>query len=644
MGKPVTTSSPEASRDAPTGGTGPKEPEPPAGTWFYAKAIALIMVGCCMNNASLEMVTKYAESQSVSALHRFHPFPQHSLTPLPAPLSPPPYRRRDPGCGNMLTFLQFLSIALAALPSVLARVPGSGALPSLRLKSRLLPLRAYAVLSGLFWLVSVLNNVAFGFSISVPMHTVFRSASLPMSLLVGALFFRRGYKSLEVLACLLVTVGTVTVTLADARALAASAAAAATSTHPPVVVTLPRSDGQGQATGEAPAAVPVLPIPVPSAPAAGSPLCSACGATGPAGVSLAPPSSAPPSSAPPSPASPLVPALPLPLQLVGALRAATARAAAAASATLAAWVDAGATCIADTLGAGEDVGRGWVDRAAILRALGLDSATASPQELRAAVSGAARTLARWLLGVALMSLALVLSAYMGHRQQDLFAGHKQGAAAQEALFYSHALALPGFLLVADAVAAHLAVWLWVLPAYALPLPAVLASAIHAAPAPLAALLAAFGVAVGPASASAASASAASPSLLLHPLWAVALNIVSQFACVSGVYRLTSSASTLTTTLVITCRKFVSVLLSVAWFAHAFSRAHWLGTAVVFLGTAVYALPKILAPAPAPSPHPAPAPAEEALLASTASTSVELGSDRSPSRPRKRGAAQRTVAT
>lgn len=60
------------------------------------------------------------------------------------------------------------------------------------------------------------------------------------------------------------------------------------------------------------------------------------------------------------------------------------------------------------------------------------------------------------------------------------------------------------------------------------------------------------------------------SLGIPEMWVwVILNVVTQYFCISGVYSLVSSAGALTTTLLLTLRKFISLFFSV-WYVLAFS--------------------------------------------------------------------------
>jgi len=57
--------------------------------------------------------------------------------------------------------------------------------------------------------------------------------------------------------------------------------------------------------------------------------------------------------------------------------------------------------------------------------------------------------------------------------------------------------------------------------------------------------------------------------------------------VSSVFSLTAQCSSLTVNLVVTLRKFVSLLLSVIYFNNDFTAFHWLGTFLVFTGTLLF---------------------------------------------------------
>ncbi|KAJ1655767.1 golgi uridine diphosphate-N- acetylglucosamine transporter [Dispira simplex] len=89
--------------------------------------------------------------------------------------------------------------------------------PRLRLKSRVVPLRKWFVMVVLYFTVSVLNNWALAFHISVPLHIVFRSGGLVMNMVVGYLFMRKQYSSGQVLSVALVTMGVILATLGSSE-------------------------------------------------------------------------------------------------------------------------------------------------------------------------------------------------------------------------------------------------------------------------------------------------------------------------------------------------------------------------------------------------------------------------------------------
>jgi UDP-xylose/UDP-N-acetylglucosamine transporter B4 len=58
-------------------------------------------------------------------------------------------------------------------------------------KVPIVPLKHYAYQTALFFSMSYLNNFAFKFNISQPLHMVFRSANLVTTFTMGYLFFGR---------------------------------------------------------------------------------------------------------------------------------------------------------------------------------------------------------------------------------------------------------------------------------------------------------------------------------------------------------------------------------------------------------------------------------------------------------------------
>merc|ERR1719273_2297372 len=78
-----------------------------------------------------------------------------------------------------------------------------------------------------------------------------------------------------------------------------------------------------------------------------------------------------------------------------------------------------------------------------------------------------------------------------------------------------------------------------------------------------------------------------PKLVLYLIG----NTLTQYICISAVFILTTECASLTVTLVVTLRKFGSLLFSIWYFNNAFTIYHWLGTILVFSGTLVFSLKK-----------------------------------------------------
>lgn len=72
------------------------------------------------------------------------------------------------------------------------------------------------------------------------------------------------------------------------------------------------------------------------------------------------------------------------------------------------------------------------------------------------------------------------------------------------------------------------------------------------------------------------------------------NVITQYVCISSVYILTTECTSLTVTLVLTLRKFVSLIFSIIYFSNPFTIYHWIGTLFVFFGTILFSeiVPKI----------------------------------------------------
>jgi UDP-xylose/UDP-N-acetylglucosamine transporter B4 len=70
-------------------------------------------------------------------------------------------------------------------------------------------------------------------------------------------------------------------------------------------------------------------------------------------------------------------------------------------------------------------------------------------------------------------------------------------------------------------------------------------------------------------------------------WYLIGNTLTQYVCISSVFVLTTECASLTVTLVLTLRKFVSLIISIIYFKNPFTLWHWMGTIMVFAGTFMF---------------------------------------------------------
>ncbi|XP_029951941.1 UDP-xylose and UDP-N-acetylglucosamine transporter isoform X3 [Salarias fasciatus] len=151
----------------------------------------------------------------------------------------------------------------------------------------------------------------------------------------------------------------------------------------------------------------------------------------------------------------------------------------------------------------------------------------------------------WLIGIAMLTFALLMSARMGIFQEMLY--KQYGKHPKEALFYNHCLPLPGFLLLCTDIYNHSVLFSQSTP---VKVPVV--------------------------------------DVMVPIMWIYLLiNVVTQYVCIRGVFILTTECTSLTVTLVVTLRKFLSLIFSIIYFQNPFTAWHWVGTAVVFVGTLLY---------------------------------------------------------
>lgn len=153
---------------------------------------------------------------------------------------------------------------------------------------------------------------------------------------------------------------------------------------------------------------------------------------------------------------------------------------------------------------------------------------------------------RLTVGVLMLVFAMFVSAWMGVCQEVLY--KKYGKHPREAMFYTHALPLPGFLLLTSDIWSKMLVF--------------------SASEPID-----LGIGSVP---------------LVPKLWAYLVgNCLTQYVCIRGVFILTTECPSLVVTLIVTLRKFVSLLFSIFYFQNPFTTSHWAATALVFSGTALF---------------------------------------------------------
>lgn len=113
--------------------------------------------------------------------------------------------------GTLLTFVQFIFVAAVGFPSQF-----DSKRPPFFVKPNKVPIRRWLVNIVLFFSINVLNNHAFSYDISVPVHIILRSGGSITTMIAGGLYGKK-YSRIQVVAVLLLTVGVVTAAWSDAQ-------------------------------------------------------------------------------------------------------------------------------------------------------------------------------------------------------------------------------------------------------------------------------------------------------------------------------------------------------------------------------------------------------------------------------------------
>lgn len=117
--------------------------------------------------------------------------------------------------GGLITLTQFVVTFLFAIPNFLSLSAGPR---SLFLSKRMIPLRSWAIYTAFFLTVNLLNNAAFAYKVSVPLHIILRSAGPVASMVIGYLYNSKRYTGTQILGVLTLSIGVVGTALADASA------------------------------------------------------------------------------------------------------------------------------------------------------------------------------------------------------------------------------------------------------------------------------------------------------------------------------------------------------------------------------------------------------------------------------------------
>lgn len=88
--------------------------------------------------------------------------------------------------GQLITFGQFVFVALEGIRN---QITWGRFGP--KLKPTVVPITNWLFLVTMFFIVSLLNNLALGYNISVPLHIIFRSGGLIVNMILGALILKK---------------------------------------------------------------------------------------------------------------------------------------------------------------------------------------------------------------------------------------------------------------------------------------------------------------------------------------------------------------------------------------------------------------------------------------------------------------------
>jgi len=119
--------------------------------------------------------------------------------------------RDESSAGTLITFCQFLFVAIEGyIAQYDPRSPNF-----MKLKSTTIPLRRWFTIVVLFVTQSVLNNAALGFNVAIPIHIIFRSAGVAVTMIMGFFISKKWYSMTQVMSVTVLTCGVLLATLSN---------------------------------------------------------------------------------------------------------------------------------------------------------------------------------------------------------------------------------------------------------------------------------------------------------------------------------------------------------------------------------------------------------------------------------------------
>jgi drug/metabolite transporter (DMT)-like permease len=113
--------------------------------------------------------------------------------------------------GTLLTFVQFFFVAVVGYAAQFDKTR-----PPFFVKPNKVPISRWLVNIVLFFTINMLNNHAFSYDISVPVHIILRSGGSISTIAVGYLYGKR-YSRIQVTSVVLITTGIILAAWSDAQ-------------------------------------------------------------------------------------------------------------------------------------------------------------------------------------------------------------------------------------------------------------------------------------------------------------------------------------------------------------------------------------------------------------------------------------------